>query len=552
MAALAMGACVQEQTGLNDGVETEVVFSLKADCSAETRAISDGTRIGKIIYIIVTEDGEFVCRGEKILASQFRGSTEFSMSVTLAGGCSYRAVFWAQSDQCDAYTLGDDMVLTVNYNGLNNDEHRDAFYGVSTAFTLADAQAEAVLKRPFAQLNAGTFPFDWEYVQEFHNFNVTRSAVRIGQVPSVLNLWDGTVSTPVDAIFQPGVLPQEMLMADVDENGTDEEYVYVSMSYVLASDQETVHPVEIYFVDDSNMAVRFENSRLEAVGLKRNCHTDFVGQVVTDSGELNRREFNVVDEVYYNVTEDTVISDKIYHMTDHGGLNFASESGQKMTLNNIFITGDIWTIELGEYRGVSYVNYVNELNNVTCHNLNATALINCHEWFFSPAIIAYGHTTLNNCTMTGATTVHDTTTDQHGVVHKVIPVDIGVRNESDAVVNGGTYDTFFAWTHAVVDIHGADIGTLYCGTCDSTDHSWMTIHSGTTIDSIICCEPRCPYGRLEYSTTMTIKAGAKIGSIQLVSTDVEFLIIESGAQVGKITCEGVEYTYEELRSAMGL
>ena len=51
---------------------------------------------------------------------------------------------------------------------------------------------------------------------------------------------------------------------------------------------------------------------------------------------------------------------------------------------------------------------------------------------------------------------------------------------------------------------------------------------------------------------MTIKSGATVGSLQLVSTDVEFLIIEEGAKVGPITCEGVEYTYEELRSAMGL
>jgi hypothetical protein len=154
--------------------------------------------------------------------------------------------------------------------------------------------------------------------------------------------------------------------------------------------------------------------------------------------------------------------------------------------------------------------------------------------------------------MTGATTVRGPITDKHGVEHEVIPVDIGVRNESDAVFNGGTFGTVFAWTHAVVDIYGSDIDTLYCGTCDSTKHSWMTIHSGTTIDRVICCEPRCPYGGKEYSTTMTIKNGAVIGSLQLVSTDVEFLIIEPGAKVGKITCEGVEYTYEELRSAMGL
>jgi hypothetical protein len=167
-------------------------------------------------------------------------------------------------------------------------------------------------------------------------------------------------------------------------------------------------------------------------------------------------------------------------------------------------------------------------------------------------VIAYGNTEVNNCSMTGATTVCGPVTDKHGVVHEVIPVDFGVRNESDAVINGGTFGTVFAWTHAVVDIYGAAIDTLYCGTCDSTKHSWMTIHSGTTIDKIICCEPRCPYGTKEYSTTMTIKKGATIGSLQLVSTDVEFLIIEDGAKVGKITCEGVEYTYKELREAMGL
>ena len=167
-------------------------------------------------------------------------------------------------------------------------------------------------------------------------------------------------------------------------------------------------------------------------------------------------------------------------------------------------------------------------------------------------MIAYGKTVLNDCVMTGATTTRGPIADKHGVEHEVIPVDIGVRNESDAVFNGGVYETVFAWTHAVVDIYGSQINTLYCGTCDSTKHSWMTIHGGTTIDQIICCEPRCPYGTKEYSTTMTIKNGAVVGSLQLVSTDVEFLIIEEGAYVGKITCEGVEYTYQELRAAMGL
>lgn len=305
-------------------------------------------------------------------------------------------------------------------------------------------------------------------------------------------------------------------------------------------------------MDDNNRSVMFVNEQLSSVTLQRNVHTDFVGQVLTNNGTLNYTDYISAENVYYNVSEDTIISDKTYNMTGHGAIQFASENGQKVTLNNIYITGDIWTIELGEYRGSSYVNYNNELNNVVFEELHTTSIIECHEWYFSPAAIAYGNSVLNNCVMTGSTTENTQITDKHGIEHDIIPVDIGIRNESDAIINGGHFDNVFAWTHAVVDIFGATIGTLYNGTCDSTKHSWMTIHSGTQIDSIICCEPRCPYGTKEYSTTMTIKKGAKVGSLQLVSTDVEFLIIEDGAQVDKITCNGIEYTYKELRLAMGL
>ncbi len=551
LSALLVAGCVEEINNTSQGTETEVHFSLNIDDIHHTRAISDGTSVDSLIYAIFTSEGELVSRSGKPLPETFASSLEMSMYVTLAQGCCYKAVFWAQSSKCDAYTLSDDMVLAVNYEGANNDENRDAFYGVSTPFTLSDNSASVTLKRPFAQLNAGAYPFDWEYVTGFYNFDVTKSVARVRDVADTLNLWDGSVYGSIDALFAPGAIPQESLYADVDEDSRDEEYTYLSMSYILAGTEPTTHSVDFYFLDENNQAIMFDSPALEEVTLQRNCHTDFVGQVLSNEGELNPLEYvPATEDVEYNVSEPTTIANKLYTMSGHNGLVFGSEDGQKVTMNNVYITGDIWTIELGGYRGPNYVNYNNELNNVVLHNLSTTSAIECHEWYFSPAVIAYGNTVVNNCTMTGATTVREPITDKHGVAHEVIPVDFGVRNESDAVINGGRFGTVFAWTHAVVDIHGAKIDTLYCGTCDSTDHSWMTIHSGTTIDKVICCEPRCPYGKLEYSTTMTIKSGAVIGSLQLVSTDVEFLIIEPGAKVGKITCDGVEYSYDDLRAAM--
>lgn len=545
-------ACVAEMNDSNRGVLTCLKVRLSVEDVPQTRAISDGKNVNSIVYVILDSENQVVSRGVKTLSSGVPSSSEFSMNVSLAKGTTYRAVFWAQSDQCDAYTLSDDLVLSVDYNGLANDELRDAFYGVSSTFTLSDAVAEAVLKRPFAQLNVGTFPFDWEFVKDFHGFDVKKSSLRVRGVPDKMNLLDGSVSGSVDAYFAPAALPSQMLLADVDQDGRNEEYTYLAMTYVLAADIPSEHSVDVHFIDDNNMSMMYDKPAVANVELQRNCHADFVGQVLSDAGNLNLREYIPETTIYYNVSEETVIADKVYDMSGHDALQFASESGQKVTLNNVYITGDIWTIELGEYRGSSYVNYNNELNNVVLKDLACTACIECHEWYFSPAVIAYGNTVANNCKMTGARTLCAPVTDKHGVTHEVIPVDFGVRNESDAVINGGEYGTVFAWTHAVVDIHGAAINTLYCGTCDSTKHSWMTIHSGTKINQVICCEPRCPYGTKEYSTTMTIKSGAVIGSLQLVSTDVEFLIIEDGASVGKITCEGVEYTYEELRAAMGL
>lgn len=546
-------ACVSEITNAPEGVETNIFLTITIDEEdPATRAISDGRSVDKLVYAVMTTEGEFVSRSEKILSSGLPASGEVQMTISMALGTSYKVVCWAQSSQCDAYTVSDDMTVTIDYSGVANDELRDAFYGVSEPFTLNQTEAEVVLKRPFAQLNAGTHAFDWEFVTGYHGFDVKTSAARVRGVANELNLLDGTVSGSVDAQFAPAALPAELLKADVDENGEVEEYAYLFMSYILADDEPSYHSVDIHFLDADGMSVMFEDPLLAEVKLQRNQRTDFVGQVLSDDGVLNPREYKAETKVYHNISEDTVISDVTYDMSGHDALQFASENGQKMTLENVYITGNIWTIELGEYRGSFYVNYNNELNNVVLKDLVCTSKIECHEWYFSPAVIAYGNTVVNNCSMTGATTVCGPVTDKHGVVHEVIPVDFGVRNESDAVINGGTFGTVFAWTHAVVDIHGAVIDTLYCGTCDSTKHSWMTIHSGTVIDKIICCEPRCPYGTKEYSTTMTIKKGAKIGSLQLVSTDVEFLIIEEGAQVGKITCEGVEYTYKELREAMGL
>ena len=550
---------IVDSQSADEDVTVNLLLTTESEDGTMTRAMSDGKKVDKLYYAIFTEAGDTVIPKATVNnAEGLTSETGFPMTLTLAKGRSYKAVFWAQNSQSEAYTVSDGMVVDVDYSKACNDDNSDAFYGVSSLFATSGESVKVTLRRPFAQLNVAAYPFDWEYINDHLNFKVTKSCVRVRNVAHSVNLLTGELSNWGSAQFKSNALPSENLEADIDEDGTPELYTYVSMAYVLAGAEPTTHSAEVFYLNDEGKAVICEKTGLSEVTLQRNTRTDFLGQVLTADGEINIREYDddgnqPNGDVYYNVSEPTTIENTIYNMSDHGtALQFASVDGQLVTYDNLLFTGEIWTIELGEYRTSSYVKYNNLLNNVEYRNLSVSSCIECHEWYFSPACIAYGKSTFNNCVMKGATTTQTTRTDKHGVVHEVIPVDIGVRNESDAWFYGGEFGTMFAWTHAVVEIYDAKIDKLYCGTCDSTPHSWMTIGSGTTIDKVICCEPRCPYGGKEYSTTMTIKKGAKVGSLQLVSTDVEFLIIEEGAEVGPITCEGVEYTYKELRNAMGL
>ena len=130
VAILFATACVSEMNEAPEGVQTEISLTINLDDDPVTRAISDGRSVDKLVYAVMTTEGEFISRCEKILSSGIPASGEVKMNVSLARGASYKVVCWAQSSKCSAYTISDEMVLSVDYNGAANDELRDAFYGV--------------------------------------------------------------------------------------------------------------------------------------------------------------------------------------------------------------------------------------------------------------------------------------------------------------------------------------------------------------------------------------------------------------------------------------
>ncbi|MBO7272482.1 MAG: hypothetical protein J6U89_06370 [Bacteroidaceae bacterium] len=208
--------------------DVELVFMLETDGNGATRAISDGNSVDELVYTIFANDGTIVVKNavKRNVAALLNGGI-LKMNVSLVEGQSYKAFFWAYNSECDAYTLTEDMKLIVDYSGAGNDDKRDAFYGLTESFVVDGSVKSVVLKRPFAQVNAVAYPFDWEFVKEFHGFDVEKSCAIIRDVPNIMDMFTGEVSGSVDASFASSEIPTERYYTDLDGNGVDEEYVYL-------------------------------------------------------------------------------------------------------------------------------------------------------------------------------------------------------------------------------------------------------------------------------------------------------------------------------------
>ena len=115
---------------VQSGNEAQVTFSLSLEGGIATRAISDGSQADKLVYAVFDENGGRISTIQKIERTDVTfPATE---TLTLAKGQTYKIAFWAQDADCEAYTIDDNMNVTVSYeNALNNDEtriHRHRFH----------------------------------------------------------------------------------------------------------------------------------------------------------------------------------------------------------------------------------------------------------------------------------------------------------------------------------------------------------------------------------------------------------------------------------------
>src|SRR5690554_4351107 len=311
---LATSCSNEELDVVQSGNEAQVTFSLAAEGGIATRAISDGESADLLYYAIFDADGNLITTINGSTAGLLKkenafpnGSKKDEVTVTLAKGQEYTAVFWAQDEDCNAYTVTaetDGLKIAVDYEGNNNDETRDAFFKAETFNVTGNAKIDVELKRPFAQINVGVTEADWNAAVA-SGIEISESKVVIKNAATSINLLTGAVQGDAEVTYDFATIPAkfnptETLEVDVNRDGTideNEKYKYLSMSYILTSAERTTldaDGLQFTFKSDGGDIVFDEG--LHTVPVQRNWRTNILGKLLT--GDI---QFNIViDEIFYD------------------------------------------------------------------------------------------------------------------------------------------------------------------------------------------------------------------------------------------------------------
>lgn len=351
---LATSCQNDEELGVQSGNEAQVSFSLGLEGNITTRAISDGKTADMLVYAVFDGEGNRISTFEKIEKKSVTFPT--TATITLAKGQVYKVAFWAQNSECEAYDVDNNMTVTVDYEGENNDETRDAFFSTAEFTVSTDQSIDVTLKRPFAQINVGVTNEDWEAAKA-SGIEIKKSQAVIEGVANSINLLNGSVSGETDVTYEFADIPEEELTVNLEDGSAT--YKYLSMSYILVGEQTTA-PLTFTFQPESGNDIVF-NEGLNAAPVQRNWRTNIIGKLLT--GDI---EFNIVIDKEYsgdlNSSEgftpiaDGVSLDKAnstYHLSSKEGLkwfadqtNNKSEDFNRLTVkldSDVDLAGETWT-----------------------------------------------------------------------------------------------------------------------------------------------------------------------------------------------------------------
>ncbi len=321
---LATSCQNDELDAVQSGNEATVSFTLGVEDGVQTRAISDGKTADLLVYQVLDKDGNAISTLSKV---EQKVTFPYELTLTLAKGQKYQIAFWAQnSENTSAYSTANFPTVEVNYNGVNNDESRDAFFKTETITVTGNAELDVKLKRPFAQLNVGAYKSDWEAAVK-SGVTIGESSVIIKNAGTAIDLRSGKVtgSDDVEVKYTSSAIPTEWLEIELDKqegiNETTEQFHWLSMSYILVNDgsengksKATLADVDFTFYSGGDPITLDDG--LNNVPVQRNWRTNIYGKLLT--GDVT---FNIEIDPIYDGNYNNGIADELAPGVQYDAVN---------------------------------------------------------------------------------------------------------------------------------------------------------------------------------------------------------------------------------------
>ena len=392
--------------------EAQVTFNVSTDGATLTRAISDGTGADKLVYRVFDKDGNAITALVKTEVDGLSDlTTGHNVILTLAKGQTYKVAFWAQNSACTAYTVDDNMNVTVDYtSAANNDETRDAFFKTVEITVKGDATETVEMTRPFAQLNVANTDAD-KTAAEASNIKVKTSSVTIKKAATSLDVKTGKVSGETDVTYTTAAIPTEKLSVDMDADGTKEEYNYLSMCYVLPNDAttgaaKTVAEVAFTFTPETGEAIELKDG-LQNIPLQRNYRTNIVGNILSANATFNVK----IDPAYEGEENISRI------VTVNNSAELAEAASEANTVVKLAASTTAYTLPASVAEGVTFTgagtdNTKIEANTGVTYGGKDVAFENLTYINASSNYVGLYHTdavSYKNCVITGKPTMYATT-----------------------------------------------------------------------------------------------------------------------------------------------
>ncbi len=500
-AALFMPSCSNDDLVEQEsaGNETTVSFTVGLNGQVAKRAISDGLKAKKLIMAVYDADGNELPALRQTNENAFQGGLTETVQVTLAKGQTYSFAFWAQNAACDAYNTTDLERIEIDYSQLtSNDDKRDAFFANKTLTVGNTAFTEPVtLKRPFAQVNFGVTPEEWQSAVDA-GINVESVKVNVNEVYQNFNILTGEASgAVVDKTFADTVIVKtatataeaangELLTLDLDGDNTKEDYYWMAMNYLLVNAENAANVTFTFTTNREEITVISNNTPL-----KRNYRTNLIGRLTTEG------TFNLVIDPIYDAENNGSIANDQADVTElgvkAGGKYYATlEAALAAGETDINLSEGEWELPATamakagvsanvKLTGVSHSAKVK----VGATNLNNTFNFNNVTVISNTASFTVNGNNFNNCIIEGAYTAATEETFTKCSFKNAVTATSTVTFENCAFAT----ESALSITNANVSIEGCEFTTTGTAiTISNTSEYTVTIGATTAAGTLYTAE----------------------------------------------------------------